>query len=141
VVGALLGSLYANGFTYFLGRNPLIQNIVPLLPLVLLYVSPAGLIALVTSVRDSFLRIIAQRRQIVVPSLFADYDPEALARRLIPLSESSGGFGLAALPGIRRFTLTSELYHGHGERIIAKLAPKRATNEAAAIAAAARTAE
>ncbi len=39
---------------------------------------PAALISLVNRLRDAVLRIVAQRRQIVVPSLFADYDPEAL---------------------------------------------------------------
>ena len=44
------------------------------------------------------LRIVAQRRQIVVPSLFADYDAEALERKLVPLAEPSMTDGLAVLP-------------------------------------------
>ena len=50
--------------------------------LLLLYVSPGGLMSLVAKFRDACLRIVAQRRQMVVPSLFADYDPDALERRL-----------------------------------------------------------
>ena len=53
-----------------------------------------------SGLRDAWLRIIAQRRQIVVPSLFADYDPDAFANRLIPLADPDSNSGLAALgPG------------------------------------------
>ena len=62
--------------------------------------------------RDAWLRIIAQRRQIVVPSLFADYDPDALERRLIPLADPEGNSGLAALGPGAHFRLGSELHGG-----------------------------
>jgi branched-chain amino acid transport system permease protein len=81
-------------------------------PVILIFLAPAGLIGLVNGVRNSLLRVIAQRRQIVVPSLFADVDPEALERRLIPLSEPVDSAGLAALPLEARFELPSELYRG-----------------------------
>jgi hypothetical protein len=83
-------------------------------PLYLLLIAPAGLISIVNSGRDSILRVIAQRRQIVVPSLFADYDPEALERRQIPLREPESHVGLAALPSTARFGLDSHLYPSAG---------------------------
>jgi hypothetical protein len=64
------------------------------------------------SLRDGWLRIIAQRRQIVVPSLFADYDPEAIERKLIPLSDPDANSGLAALGPGAHFRLGSELHGG-----------------------------
>ena len=92
-------------------------------------------------VRDTVLRVVAQRRQIVVPSLFADYDPDALAPQLIPLAEPELDERVsAALPVEQRFTLASELYAGSGERIIDKLGPKKEAAESAAIAAAGRSA-
>ena len=73
----------------------------------------------------------------MVPSLFADYDPDALEARLIPLAEPITGAGLTALPGDERYALESGLYHGEGERIMETLAPAKQTKEAAAIGAAA----
>ena len=91
--------------------------------------------------RDAVLRIVAQRRQMVVHSLFADYDPDALARRLIPLAEPSSGSGLGALPPDARFSLASGLYQGRGQRIFGRSDEDRTTKEAAAIGAAAAAAE
>jgi hypothetical protein len=92
-------------------------------------------------VRDSVLRIVAQRRQIVVPSLFADYDPEMLERRLVPLGEPMTGTGLAALPVTQRFALVSELYQGRGLRTLEKLAPAKVARDQAALTAAVRSVE
>jgi branched-chain amino acid transport system permease protein len=78
--------------------------------LILLYAFPRGLSSIVYGLRDSVLRIIAQRRQIVVPSLFADYDPAAAERQLVPLSEPDERAGLGALPPDRRYTRASGLY-------------------------------
>ena len=101
VNGALLGSLYFNVTRYFI-TSALFAGIVGSGgTLLLLYVAPGGLVSLVAKFRDACLRIVAQRRQMVVPSLFADYDPDALERRLIPLAEASGNSGLGALPGRR----------------------------------------
>ena len=90
--------------------------------------------------RDACLRIVAQRRQLVVPSLFADYDPEALERRLIPLAEASGNSGLGALPPETRFSLASGLYHGRGIRIFGRPEAAKEAKEAAAIGAAGKRA-
>jgi len=118
VNGALLGAVYFNATRYFI-HAPLLGGLVGFGgTLLLLYVSPGGLVSLLAQLRDACLRIVAQRRQMVVPSLFADYDPEALERRLIPLAEASSGSGLAALPPETRFSLASGLYRSRrGTRI------------------------
>jgi hypothetical protein len=102
--------------------------------LLLLFVAPGGLISLFVRLRDSVLRIIAQRRQIIVPSLFADLDPEALERRLIPLGEPLSGSGLAALGAGANYRLDSELY---GEEGILTATTGQPTPEYEAIGAAA----
>jgi branched-chain amino acid transport system permease protein len=139
--GALLGSAYVQLSTDFLKGNAIAAAFFTTGgPLLILFVAPGGLVALVNQGRDAVLRIVAQRRGIVVPSLFADYDPEVLARRLIPLAESESTSGLSALPPEQRFTLRSELYQGKGERIIDKLRPAAKTAEAMALGAAAQSA-
>jgi hypothetical protein len=136
VNGALLGSFYMNVTKYFI-TSPLFAGIVGSGgTLLLLYVAPGGLISLVAKFRDACLRIIAQRRQMVVPSLFADYDPEALERKLIPLAEASSGSGLGALPPDVRFSLASGLYQGRGVRIFGRPDEPKEAEEAAAIGAA-----
>lgn len=140
--GALLGSAYFVLTTQFLGSNVILSAFVGGLgPLLILFLAPGGLISLINRGRDSVLRIVAQRRQIVVPSLFADYDASALEKRLIPLAEPDMTSGLAALPLDHRFSLASELYQGRGERIIDKLAPPTEDAETAALGAAGRAAE
>ncbi|MDQ1374498.1 MAG: branched-chain amino acid transport system permease protein livM, partial [Actinomycetota bacterium] len=137
VSGALLGSAYGNVVQFFLAGNPIVAVILSFGgPLLLVYLVPGGLISVISKLRDSVLRIIAQRRQLVVPSLFADYDPDALEARLIQLAEPSADTGLAALPPGTRFRLASELYQGDGERIVDKLATAKESKEAAALTAA-----
>ncbi len=91
--------------------------------LVVLWVVPGGVAAIVYGLRDSVLRIVAQRRQMVVPSLFADYDPATLERQLIPLGEGMTGAGLQSLPFDRRYRLRSELYGAVNGETTAKHAP------------------
>ncbi len=117
VGGALLGALYDNLLKYFLPSNDFLATILQAFQqgggtLLVLFVVPAGLIAAIVGLRDSWLRIVAQRRQIIVPSLFADYDPTALAKRLIPLAEADSNSGLAALGPGAKFRLGSELHGG-----------------------------
>jgi hypothetical protein len=102
--------------------------------MLLLFIAPGGLISVLVRVRDSVLRIIAQRRQIIVPSLFADLDPEALERRLIPLGEPLSGSGLAALGAGANYRLDSDLY---GEDGMLTTSTGQATPDYAAIGAAA----
>jgi hypothetical protein len=139
--GALLGATYSGAVRYFLSGNQIFQIVAGIVPLVILYVAPTGLIGIVNQGRDSVLRIIAQRRQLIVPSLFADADPEALANRMVPLSEPNHNAGLSALRPDQRYIQRSELYRGHGERILDKLGPAKQTKEAAALGAAAERAE
>lgn len=77
--------------------------------LLILYMAPGGLISAINGARDAALRIVAQRRQIIVPSLFADMDPAALAARLIPLGDPIPNSGLAALGHHERYELDSEV--------------------------------
>ena len=140
--GALLGSAYTQMVQEFAQGNPIIAAFFNgVAPLMILFLAPGGLISLVNSARDSVLRIVAQRRRIMVPSLFADYDPDVLARQLVPLNEPEPSSGLGAFPIEQRFTLASELYQGHGERIVDKIKGKQESREAAAFGAAARRAE
>jgi ABC-type branched-subunit amino acid transport system permease subunit len=145
VNGALLGSLYFNVTRYFV-TNPLFAGFLGAGgTLLLLYAAPGGLVSVVAQMRDAVLRVVAQRRQMVVPSLFADYDPDVLARRLIPLAEPSSGSGLGALPPTARFSLKSTLYQGRGGRIFGPAGDgngaEKETKEAVAIGAAASRVE
>ena len=78
VPGALIGSAYLQGITYFAAEfSPAIRALVTLLVtgfglVVVLLVLPGGLGSVLYSVRDRGLRMIAERRGILVPSLVAD---------------------------------------------------------------------
>jgi ABC-type branched-subunit amino acid transport system permease subunit len=117
VGGALLGSMLDNFFRFFVSTNDFLATATAALQgggiaLLVLYLAPGGLIGIAVKLRDAWLRIIAQRRQIIVPSLFADYDPAALERRLIPLADADSNSGLAALGPGAHFRLGSELHGG-----------------------------
>ena len=69
--GAVLGAAYIRGAQYFLPGNwQLIASGLGML--VVLWILPGGLGAAVVRVRDAYLRWVADRRGIVVPSLLAD---------------------------------------------------------------------
>jgi branched-chain amino acid transport system permease protein len=78
VSGALMGVLFFRFVETltFLGDVPVLGNIRPLLTggmlLIVLLVLPGGLGQLVFSLRDRYLRWVAERRGILVPSLVAD---------------------------------------------------------------------
>ena len=133
--GAGLGAVFQGLTTYFFATNFVVGNLVVAAPLALLYVQPGGLVGIVNSLRDGVLRIVAQRRQLVVPSLFADYDAEALERRLIPLGEPSTSGGLGALPAGHTYARESHLYGA--DRVLAIERRDADTEEALAIGAAA----
>jgi hypothetical protein len=78
--------------------------------LLLLYSFPRGLSSVFYSLRDAVLRIVAQRRHLIVPSLFADYDPRAIEKQLAPLAAPDLKAGLAALPTGLRYRRASVLY-------------------------------
>lgn len=136
VPGALIGAAYFAYVNYFFSSQLFQDVLVSIIPFYLLYTSPGGVASILSSVRDAGLRVIAQRRQIVVPSLFADFDAEALERRLIPLDEPVAGAGLEALGG-RRFHLPTELYARGGKRLLQTFTPTR-SREADALGVAAR---
>ncbi|HVT76646.1 MAG TPA: hypothetical protein VHD87_06415 [Acidimicrobiales bacterium] len=71
VPGAVLGAVYVRGTEFYLsGGYALIASGAGLM--LLLLILPGGLGELVYRVRDSFLRRVANRRGLVVPSLVAD---------------------------------------------------------------------
>ena len=134
ITGALIGLL---GLTLV---DNAIQSWAPaavwtthLIPLVVLYVATGGLIAMYARARDAVLRIIAERNHLVVPSLFADMDPEALHLRLIPLAVNRQASGWSALR--RRFEVTSSRLNRNGTGT-AQAAAGSAGDSAALVAAA-----
>lgn len=137
-VGALLGSAFFSITQDLIGNAFIVGLMTGGLPLLLLFVAPGGLISLINQGRDSLLRIVAQRRQIVVPSLFADYDPDALENQLIPLGEQQTGQGLAALPQDERWQLESGMYAGKGVRIRDLAAPQKEKADSTALSGAAK---
>lgn len=96
VGGALLGTVVIFGAVQLSQLVPGSGIFLSALPLVILWATPGGLLAALTSARDAALRIIAQRSQMVVPSLYGDVEPEALRLRLIPLAQSAGGVAFNA---------------------------------------------
>lgn len=136
VVGALFGQVVQFALERGATNNQIVGYFQAYLPLAVLYVVPGGAISLLVSLRDGVLRIIAQRRQIVVPSLFADYDTEALERRLIPLAPLSDDERTRRSAGVR-YWRPSQLYRGSG---VLLRGGRRREEESSAIGAAARSA-
>ncbi len=115
VLGALLGALYFS--LQRLITNELWALLVgPVGVLAFLYIAPGGLASLVTAARDGILKIVAQRRQMVVPALFADIDPEVLERQLIPLATTIPDAGLEALPHDQRYAARVRSLQGSRKR-------------------------
>ena len=82
--GAVLGAVYIRGAQYFLPGNwQLIAS--GLGVLVVLWILPGGLGAAVVRVRDAYLRWVADRRGIVVPSLLADRHVEVESTEAVAL--------------------------------------------------------
>jgi hypothetical protein len=71
LTGAILGAVYVRGIQYFLPAE-LQLFATGFGVLILLLVFPGGLGQIFYGLRDQFLRRIAERREITVPSLFAD---------------------------------------------------------------------
>lgn len=151
VAGVMLGVAYEElRGVYLQGTgfvNLVFSVIQPFSVLILLYVEPTGLIGLVNRMRDGVLRIIAQRRQLVVPSLFADYDPAAIEKRLIPLGARISGSGLAAIRRTAPYALPSRRYTDAGPRLVGgaprptRVDESASTNPSDVIAAAAKSNE
>lgn len=138
VSGAMLGAGYY-ALSTLLASNRIVQFFAGSTGIIfILYMSPGGLASVAFGLRDSILRIVAQRRQMVVPSLFADIDPESLEMQLIPLGEPLPDSGLAALPFSQRYKLESRI---HGKRRMLLESGRSPVREAAAIGAAAESLE
>jgi branched-chain amino acid transport system permease protein len=119
VAGAMIGVAYLGIQTYFLGNGFVTQYLVTSLPILLLYFAPGGLLAVFSTVRDAALRVVAQRRGLIVPSLFRGQDESDLRNRLTPMSEPMHGAGLAALPRDARWSITSRMHGKAGGRLSA----------------------
>jgi ABC-type branched-subunit amino acid transport system permease subunit len=106
--GAFLGAAFFSiGVLLFPG---VFQVITGIGGLVLMMVMPGGFSQVVFGMRDAVLRVVALRKHIVVPSLFADYSPEAWEKRLTPLAPTSPSQGIGALSAEQRYALKSGLY-------------------------------
>jgi len=146
IAGCVIGAVVLGLITYFNTGHGLVNIILTVVPpqsfgvIVLLYIEPTGLIGVINRLRDGVLRIVAQRRQMIVPSLFADYDPKLLARRLIPLADRIPGSGLSAVQTDEPFAMASRHYIGLSRRTADDLSDKRAEETSTlATAAAAQT--
>jgi branched-chain amino acid transport system permease protein len=109
-LGAVLGTV-VRALTEIAPSDPALQFIFnpSFGVLLVLYVAPRGLAGLVQSARDSVLRIVAQRRGIAAPSLFADMEAAAIEKRLVLLGDRIEGRGLDTL-GSKRYRLSSEVH-------------------------------
>lgn len=137
VGGIILGIALLGIQTYFLGSGAITQYIAQSVPILLLYFAPGGLYAVFTAVRDSVLRIVAQRRGLVVPALFRG--GVTAAGNLTPLAPPLPGAGLAALPLDARWSLGSRMHGAPGRRLSAE--ESMAESELFAAAAAALSAD
>lgn len=108
ISGAFLGTFY------FVGGGILFPGLLGILTglggLALMMAIPGGLAQIVFGMRDAVLRVIALRRHIIVPSLFADYSPDAWEKRLTPLAPTASSQGIGALRADQRYALPSRLY-------------------------------
>jgi branched-chain amino acid transport system permease protein len=122
VTGGLFGAAFQAVVQLFPQSDPVLQFFFneEFGVILILFVAPGGLSSLAYALRDAIFRITAQRRQIVVPSLMADYDPAVAERQLIPLGEPPSDGGLAVVGRKTQYRLTSELYRqedaGDGRR-------------------------
>lgn len=90
IPGAILGAVYVRGAEFYLkGGWAVIASGAGLL--VLLMLAPGGLGELLYRVRDHLLRLVANRRGIVVPSLVADIRNEIEGDERVPLDDALSG--------------------------------------------------
>lgn len=135
VSGAILGVAYSTLKNFASGD--LEFWIGPAGTVIILYLFPGGLASMAYALRDAIYRIVAQRNQLVVPSLLADYNPAALERKLIPISKPEPGSPLLQRLLDRRYQQISTLYASRG-RLLSLIGDRRtvAAQEAAAFDAA-----
>ncbi len=88
--GAVLGSVYVRGSQYFLNGNwQLVATGAGVL--LILWIYPGGLGGMAVLVRDAYLRWVADRRGIVVPSLLRDERVEHPEPEPLPLPDADHG--------------------------------------------------
>ncbi|MGH2759822.1 MAG: branched-chain amino acid ABC transporter permease, partial [Actinomycetota bacterium] len=138
VTGGLLGSAFQSIIELFPLSDPVLQFFLnqQFGVIIILFLAPGGLAAMAYAMRDSIFRIVAQRQQIVVPSLMAEYDPEVAERQLIPLGEAEDETEMAVLGSRKSYRLRSELYAKAG----GDGGGSRAPDDRSALSAAARRA-
>ncbi len=129
VWGGLLGVAVVYGLNFLAQGVPGVSVFLPVVPLVILYITPGGLLGAAATARDALLRIIARRRHLIVPSLYGDATAEALETQLIPLAPA-----VTFATNASGFQILSSRLSGVGARAAAALTRSR---EAAAIGAAA----
>ena len=117
ISGAMIGVSYLGFQTYFAAGGVVVQYITGSLPILVLYFAPGGLLAVFNGVRDSLLRIVAQRQNIVVPSLFRGQDAASMASNLTPMAPPLTGAGLSALPLSARWSIDSRLHGSPGHTL------------------------
>lgn len=135
ITGALMGVAALTVYTSV--HNSVFQQVAPAVSIAIIYTYPGGLMELFTMARDSVLRIVAQRRQLLLPSLFDDVDLSPDQQRLIPLGLPITGAGLSALPRATRYRSRSR-FHGRDGAVDEALAFR---DESALVAAATALAE
>lgn len=115
LAGPVLGALYFLGVPKLLESRPEIAAVITqgISPILVLLFLPGGLVQGLVGARDAVLRVVAIRNRIVVPSLFADYSPQAWAEHKLPLSQPAAGRGLAVLGADDRFDLPSKLWRSN----------------------------
>jgi branched-chain amino acid transport system permease protein len=88
--GAVLGSVYVRGAQYFLNGNwQLVATGAGVL--LILWIYPGGLGGMAVLVRDAYLRWVADRRGLVVPSLLRDERVEHAEPEPMPLPNADHG--------------------------------------------------
>ncbi|MBV9666300.1 MAG: hypothetical protein JOZ37_20225, partial [Actinobacteria bacterium] len=99
--GAILGTIYVGILKYSDINDGLTLLATGFGALLLLYVVPGGLAQIFYGTRDSLLRIVAQRRKIVVPSLLADVREEVTQKEGDVLADAAAaveGAGRVLIP-------------------------------------------
>ena len=119
ILGACIGVAYLGIQTNFLSGGDITQYISQTLPIFILFFAPGGLLSVFSSVRDGALRIVAQRKGMVVPALFRGVDAGTLANRLTPMAPPLTGAGLAALPLDARWSIDSRMHGKPGHALSA----------------------
>jgi branched-chain amino acid transport system permease protein len=135
VLGATIGAAYLGTQMYFIGTGQIRGFIITNIPILLLYFFPGGVLSVLVNLRDAALRIIAQRRNMIVPALFRGVDAATLAKRLTPMSPPLAGAGLAALPRDARWSIGSRMHGMPGHSLSAEESIDEAQLFAAAAAA------